>query len=239
MKLSVSRSLFTDSLLSPASKLSDNVYLLFEGNNFVKTLVSSLDGAVHLLSKIPCNVSDVRGGCIIPECKTFLRLFAGTSEDTINLEINSNAIEYNGEGISFKYHLLDESYLTNKKSISEEKVNNLSFDTTFSFSKKSFSDIIKHHSILPDAEKLYFFTKNGEVFAKIGDDQKSSTNEITTNISPNFDGDPLIGNLPINIQHVLLMLFVGDKITVKVNHQLNVFKFYTDSVYYIVSGLVK
>lgn len=244
MKLTFQKKTFVDNLLGPVSKLSDNLLLEFkekDKGHSAKTLVTSADNSVILLSNVDCSVANPFR-CVIPDCKTFLRLFSGIEQETINLEVDSNVIKYKDKSFSFKYHLLDESYIVNKKSINEDRLANLSFDTTFEVTKAVLSDIVKYNSIVPDAEKLYFFTDGTSVSAKLGDEQKTNTNEIVTEISESFEGIGLSGTFPINIQNLLLFSFAGDnagKIKVSINHQLKVFKFTNSALTYIVSGLVR
>ena len=166
-------------------------------------------------------------------------MFSGIDEDNITLDIESNVIKYSSPTISFKYHLLDDSYINNKKAISEEKLSQIAFDTTFDLQKSKLSDILKFNSIVPDAEKLYFYTKDGKVFAKLGDEQKCNTNEINIEISESFDGEALSESIPINIQNILLLSFNSEVISIKINQKLKVFKFETPLTEYIISGLVK
>jgi len=242
MKLTFQKKPFVDNLLGPVSKLSDNLLLEFKEKDsgyLAKTLVTSADNSVILLSNIECSAANPFR-CVIPDCKTFLRLFAGIEQDTINLEVDSNVIKYKDKSFSFKYHLLDESYIVNKKSINEDRLSNLTFDTTFNITKSVLSDIVKYNSIVPDAEKLYFFTEDSGVKAKLGDEQKTNTNEIVTEISEEYEGQALGGTFPINIQNILLFSFSSDtNIKVSINHQLKVFKFATSNLTYIVSGLVR
>ncbi len=244
MKLTFQKKTFVDNLLGPVSKLSDNLLLDFKEKDkgySAKTLVTSADNSVILLSNVDCSVANPFR-CVIPDCKTFLRLFSGIEQENINLELDSNVIKYKDKSFSFKYHLLDESYIVNKKSINEDRLANLSFDTTFEVTKAVLSDIVKYNSIVPDAEKLYFFTDGTSVSAKLGDEQKTNTNEIVTEISESFEGIGLSGTFPINIQNLLLFSFAGDnagKIKVSINHQLKVFKFTNSALTYIVSGLVR
>lgn len=242
MTFSVNKNNFINNILGPVSKLSDNLSLSFKRNSengfLAKTLVTSPDNAVILLGSVPCNVSE-ETSCVIPDCKTFLRLFSGITSDQLQLKIESNSITYNQNNFSFRYHLLDESYVSNKKSISEEKISQLTYDTDFVITKQTFSDIIKYNSIIPDAEKLYFFTKGEKVFAKIGDEQKTSTNEIELEVSNCFSGNSIKEMFPVNILNVLLFSFSSDTISVSINHTLKVFKFEIPNLKYVVSGLVK
>ena len=242
MKLVINKSQFVESILAPVSKLADNLLLDFttsETNGmFAKTFISSADNSMILMAKIPCKADD-HYKCVIPDCKTFLRLFSGVEKENITLDIDTNVIKYKDGSFSFKYHLLDESYIVNKKSISEEKINGLEFDTTFTITKQKLSEIIKFNSIVPDAEKLYFLTDGNKVFAKLGDEQKSNTNEIVTELTNCFQGQSLTESFPINIQNILLFSFCSDEIEISVNQQLKVFQFKTPNLKYIVSGLVK
>lgn len=244
MKLQLNKNLFVNHLLGPVSKLSDNLLLDFQSSSYkagwaAKTIVSSADNSTILLGDVPCTVDDPFK-CVIPDCKTFLRLFSGIDEEQIQLTIDSNVVKYKQGSFSFKYHLLDESYVVNKKSLSEEKIKALTFDTSFVMTKQKLSEIIKFNSIVPDAEKLYFITDGTKVLAKLGDELKTNTNEIVTEVSHGeYEGKPLLDKFPINIQNVLLFSFGNEEITVKINHSLKVFKFETENLSYIVSGLVK
>jgi hypothetical protein len=242
MNLSLNKNTFVNYLLNPVSKLADNLLLEFdtEGSKpLAKTLVSSSDNSVILLSNIECEVSKPTK-CVIPDCKTFLRLFSNIENDKVVLLINDNSIQYKQpNGFSFKYHLLDESYIINKKSINESKLNDLNFDTKFVLTKQKLSEIIKFNSIVPDAEKLYFFSEKKSIAVKLGDEQKANTNEIVTEVASCFEGEALKEPIPIHIQNILLFSFAEDTIEVSINQSLKVFKFETKSLKYIVSGLVK
>jgi len=242
MKITFDKNSFLNNLLTPVSKISDNLLLDFhkvtESTWEAKTLVSSSDNQTILMGKMNCVVSEPLQ-CIIPDCKTFLRLFSGIEEEKITLEIDVNVIKYSNGTLSFKYHLLDESYIVNKKSVSESKLNALTYDTEFKLTKQKFAEIIKYNSIIPDAEKLYFVTNGKQVSFKISDEVKCNMNEITSVASNTFEGNPLTGSFPINIKNILLFNFNTDEINVKINQTLKVFRFDTPSLVYIVSGLVK
>ena len=244
MKLHLNKEIFVNNLLSPVSKLSDNMLLTFQPSDYksgwsAKTIVNSIDNSVILIGDVPCVIEEEEFKCVIPECKTFLRLFSGIYKEQIVLDVESNVIKYKDGSFSFKYHLLDESYVVSKKSISEEKLKTLTYDTTFVMTKQKLSEIIKFNSIVPDAEKLYFVTENGKVLAKLGDELKTNTNEIVTQISDSYDGKLLADKFPVNIQNILLFSFSEDQIKVSINQTLKVFKFESPNLVYVVSGLVR
>jgi hypothetical protein len=237
MKIEVKQSTFVNNLLNPVSKLADNL-ALDVSNTEVRAFVSTPDNSLILSVCIPCK-AEKAFKCVIPECKTFLRLLSGITKDVLSINIEPNHIAYKDDLITFKYHLLDESYIVGKKTISEQKLNTIEFDTKIVVTRSKLSEIIKYNSIVPDAEKLYFFTEGDRVYAKLGDEQKSNVNEITTEVSSSFQGMPLIEKFPINIQSILLFAFSDEEITIHVNHKLKVFKFSGTLLNYFVMGLIK
>lgn len=242
MKFTVKKNSFLENLLIPASKLAENVCLNFvkEEQSLLKTIVSNADKSTILIVNVPCAIEE-SFRCVIPDCKTFLRLFSGitTEDEHITLEVADNVVKYNSLGFSFKFHLLDEFFLNDKKTINEEKINKIPLDTKFIITKEKFSEILKFNSIIPDAEKLYFYTKNGRVYSKLGDEQKANTNEICTDVSDKFEGKNLTESLPVNIQNLLLMNFAVNEIEISINQELKIFVFSTPHTKYVVSGLVK
>jgi hypothetical protein len=166
-------------------------------------------------------------------------LFSGIEEDNVTLEVDVNVIKYSHGAFSFKYHLLDESYIVNKKSISETKLNALTYDTEFTITRQKFAEIVKYNSIIPDAEKLYFITDGSSVLFKISDEVKCNMNEIVSSASEKFKGSPLTGSFPLNIKNILMFNFNSEEINIKINQSLKVFRFDAPNLTYIVSGLVK
>ena len=135
--------------------------------------------------------------------------------------------------------ILDEAYYAVKKGINADKLAAIKFDTEFQITKSKFQDLIKFNSIIPEAEKLYFYQVGKEIHAKVGDNQKVITNEISALVCESFTGSPLKEELPLNMQSILLMSFRQNDITVSINQQLKLFQFSTDFGKYIISGLVK
>lgn len=243
MKLFLNKNAFIDYFLNPVSKISDNLFISFvdieNSDTFtLKSKASTPDGSFNLFSEMVCKVKNPTS-CIIPDCKTFLRLFSGIEDDNVVLNVDSNSISYEQNKFSFKYYLLDESYFKNKKTLSEEKINSLHYDTEFDIKKNKISELSKFHSIIPDAEKLYIYSDNNGISAKIGDEQKTNINEVTIDIADSYKGANLHEKIPINIQHLLLFSFNCDTVTVKINHSMKVFKFETPNLKYVLSGLVK
>jgi len=241
MKLTVSKNSFLNYLVTPVSKIAEHLPISFckeQNQSYIKSITNSNDNSVIFLSKVEASVENP-SSIIIPDCKTFLRLLSNIETPNLILNFTSNCIEYKNDSLEFKYHLLDESYFSTKKSISEEKLSQIPFDTNFLLPKTKLTEIIKFNTIIPEAEKLYFFTKGGKVYTKIGDEQKLNTNQISFEVANSFKGNETESLFPINIQNLLLFSFVEDQINVSINQSLKIFKFETNNISYIVSGLVK
>jgi hypothetical protein len=242
MKIKINKDAFVDYLVGPASKIADNLLLTTTTNNgeqFLKTLTYSSDNSVILQTKIPYSGDNIEK-LFIPEVKTFIRLLANLNEETLSFEIGSNFISYNGKDLNFKYHLLDEAFFSNKKTISEEKINSITYDTTFTTTKNKFSDLLKYNSIIPDAEKLYFIQKSNSIIGKLGDDQKPNINEIETELASIIEGKKLEQSMPVSIQSIIMLTFFQNhSVVVRLNQELKIFKFECGPVEYIISGLVK
>lgn len=242
MKFTVKKTDFLNFILTPASKLADNLTLTLQktDDDSIKTIKSLIVSANSLICKAEtkCNASE-ETNLIIPDCKSFARLVTSISDDIVNFEVTENCLIFLNKDFNFKYYLLDESYTSTKKSLSEEKINNLEFHTNFKLSKAKFSEIVKYNSILPDAEKIYFFTDTKSVFIKLGDEQRTNLNELTLQISQEFSGQALTEKIPIGIENLLLFSFVEDEFLVSVNHALKILKFQSNNLSYIISGLVK
>ena len=241
MVLNLNKNNFVSWILNPATKLTEHLSLSFETKedlNYVKTLTNSSDNSVIFLGKAPIKGNHFKP-LIIPDCKTFLRLLANIEEENLSLNVDTNSISYEGKSINFKYHLLDESYFSNKKSISESKVNELKFDTSFLLTKTKLNEILKFNTIIPEAEKVYFFTKDSKIFAKIGDEQKTNTNHIVIEVGACSNKTVVDQNIPLNIQNLLLFSFTEEQIDVQLNTQLKIFKFSNANTSYVVSALVK
>jgi hypothetical protein len=242
MNLTLKKDEFINLVLSPASKLTDNLLLFSEtqnGQQLLKTLTTSSDNTAVLLTECLFKGTGF-SKLIIPEIKTFLRLFSNIDKEEVTLAINDNQIVYKDDKITFKYFLLDEEYYTSKKSLNEDKINALKYNTTFTITKQSFAEIIKYNAIIPEAEKLYLFTDDNKVYAQLGDKQKPNINEITTAISQNYQGESLTEAIPLNIQTLLLLSFANiEYIDIAINVELKVVKFSSNNLKYILSGLVK
>lgn len=242
MQLILTKNDLLSFVLNPASKLTENVVLDFcSEKSLIKTLITSSDNSVICKASVKGQFSKDLRKLIIPDCKSFVRLVTSIPKENLVFEITENSINYSSPEFSFKYYLLDESYITAKKSLSEEKINSLKYQSNFSLTKIKLNEIIKFNSILPEAEKLYFFTHNKEnvIYAKLGDEQKINLNELTIEVSSDFQGPSLTEKFPINIQNLLLFSFTEETLKAHLNHELKILKIESDNLCYIVSGLVK
>jgi hypothetical protein len=239
MTIKIDKKIFLDSFLIPISKLTDNVTIDFKVKE-ISTIVSSADNSVVLICNAPCDIEGDPIKCIIPDCKSFVRLVNTIEENEPVFVITDNKIVYKHKLISFKYHLLDEVYSISKKGLNENKLKSVEYDTEFTISKKQFSELLRLNTIIPDSEKMYFHTEDSSVFCRLADDQKANINEVRIEVSNKFTGKPLPeSTFVINSQSLILTTFTNEHIKANVNHELKIFKFQTQFTCYMIFGLVK
>ena len=102
MTLTIEKTSFLENILTPVSKIAENLQLSFQSdgsNVYIKTIVTSSDNSIVFSAKIPCTTNELNS-FVIPDCKTFMRLFSGITEEKITLQINNNSITHKSNELS-------------------------------------------------------------------------------------------------------------------------------------------
>ncbi len=95
---------FLDSL----SKISESAIITVDREK-VSSLVSSPDSTLILHAQVSME-SGFYDTLNIPDVKKLTRIIDTVGGTDLSLSINSNNIEYKGNGLKFKYHLFDEGF---------------------------------------------------------------------------------------------------------------------------------
>lgn len=241
--LSFKKESFIQKFLLPISKLADNVSISFNDEE-VFTTCASQDGSIVLLATFKADTA-VKGipRINLPDVKKFIRLIDCVDLDTIALSIKDNHLNYETPSQRFNYYLLEDSYMQ-RCPVNPDKINKLKYDTGFILSNDKFNDVLKGSSIATDSDKLYFYTKDGQVFAELNDYERQNINNITYLVADKFVGEPIKNTLPLNLENIRLL--AGTKcseFTVKINNELKVTLFQIEeeniTIKFIISALVK
>lgn len=230
---------FLDSL----SKVSESAIITVDRDKML-SLVASTDNTLILCAEYE-TPSSFHTTLNIPDIKKLTRVLDTIDDSDINLVINSNNIEYRGNGVKFKYHLFDEGFLT-KPGLNLEKINNFQYDISFNVDRNILNQIFKGSVFASETNKVYFYTEQkgeGESYrlmAELTDRSRHNTDNFTLCIG--FI-DQELTPIPINFDNVRLLNNISGEFTVRVNKEYGVVVFEQVAqdikLKYIVSSLTQ
>ena len=242
-KITLNKDIFIQKFLQPISKVADNVRIVLK-DSVLTAVCNSQDSSTILFTTLLIEDSEDNFFNInLPDIKKFVRLLDCIDESNITLSLESNRLFYTTKAINFNYYLLEDSFMQ-KCPINPDKINSLKFDTKFVLSNIKLNEVLKGSSIATDSDKLYFYTKNDNVYAELNDFERQNINNITYLVSDEFTGTPIKNALPLNFENVrLLSGLKAENLTVSINNELKITLFEnSDSrsvTKFIISGLVK
>ena len=234
---------FLQRFLIPVSKLTDNAVITIIDDE-VNSVCASTDGSVVLLASLKLTNGSCNNARLnLPDVKKFIRLLDCIEENNILLEFKNNHLRHNTSNFKFNYHLFEDSYMQ-RCPVNQDKIKALKYDSTFLLTTNKFNDILKASSIATDSDKLYFYTRDNEVYAELNDYERQNINSITYKISDKFVGEPIKNVLPLNLESIrLLSGLKADTFVVKINNALKVtlFEIISDNINikFVISALVK
>ena len=224
-------------LLDAISKISDSAIVDVKEDK-ITSLVSSIDNTLVLYSEygVPSTFEDTLN---IPDIKKLARVLDTIETEEIDLQINSNNIEYTGSDVKFKYHLFEEGFLTNPN-LNLEKINKFKFDIEFNLSKLTLQQIFKGSTFTSETNKIYFYTENGQLMAELTDRARHNTDNFSLCLGDtNFTLDPI----PVNFDNIRLLSIINNEFIVKINTEYGVVVFEIEAnnikLKYIISALTQ
>ena len=183
--------------------------------------------------------SDFEDSINIPDLKKLSRVIDTIPSNDIEFKVNSNNLEYKGNGIKFKYHLFEEGFLS-KPNLNLDKINSFEFDIKFSIDKNILNQIFKGSTFASETNKIYFYTENGQLMAELTDRARHNTDNFTLTLQQaNFELKPT----PINFDNIRLLTNISNSFAVKINTQFGVVVFDNSlnniKLKYIISSLTQ
>lgn len=241
--LSVNKESFVQKFLLPISKLTDNVSITIDGSNIFATCASQ-DGSVVLLANYKTDIEIKSIPRInLPDVKKFVRLLDCIEVSDIVLTINDNCLKYTTPSFKFNYFLLEDNYMQ-RCPVNPDKINSLKYDTAFILPITKFNEVLKGSSIATDSDKIYFYTKDGNVYCELNDLERQNINNITYLVTDKYVGENIKTTLPLNLENIRLLAGTKcNEFTVKINNELKVTLFQIEekdiNIKFIISALVK
>ena len=222
---------FLDSL----SKISESAIITVDREK-VSSLVSSPDSTLILHAQVNME-SGFYDTLNIPDVKKLTRIIDTVGGTDLSLSINSNNIEYKGNGLKFKYHLFDEGFLT-KPSLNLDKINAFTYNIEFDLTKDTLQKIFKGATFASETNKIYFYAEDGKLMAELTDKSRHNTDNFGLQVA---DVDFELNPIPVNFDNVRLLTNISDVFNVRINTEFGVVVFETEAagikLKYIISSL--
>jgi hypothetical protein len=186
---------FCNNFLTPISRLSDLAILTVKTNE------------IYSLNKTPDNNSILYAKCEnisldgsdsvllnVPDVKKFVKAFDCINDESFDIKINSNNLEYKSPKIKFKYHLLEDGIIS-PVGLSLSKIQSFDFDVEFKVPINVFQDLLKS-STFNNSEKIYFYSENGEIHCELTDKSKHNVDSFSTVLAETYQGVAMTKPMP-------------------------------------------
>lgn len=231
---------FLDSL----SKISESAIVQLDSDK-TTSLVASTDNTLILHAEYAAG-TDFTSTLNVPDVKKLTNVLKTVGfDDEIDLTVNSNNLEYKGNGVKFKYHLFDEGFLS-KPGLNIDKINAFEFDMDFKVDANILNQIFKGAVFASETNKLYFYTEENQggegyrLMAELTDRARHNTDNFTMCIGK---VDVELEPIPVNFDNIRLLNNISGEFTVRVNKDFGVVVFEQAAedikLKYIVSSLTQ
>jgi hypothetical protein len=238
-----------EKILFPVNRLTESC-VLKTNKDSIYTVCSSIDNSVILYAKtkLPIEIQDLKLNLI--NIKKFLTGLECLGEGgTFELIHKNNHLtckssnEVTKENTHFKYHLVDDNIIK-ESTINIETIAKLKFNTIFEISAQKVRQIMSAYSFVNEVNKIYFYTKEDQVYAEIDDKTLQNVDNVSMLVSNQFEGEAISNPLSIKIEIFKSLATFKNNITVKINNEYKVFIFQikdeqNTELKYIISALVK
>lgn len=162
----------------------------------------------------------------IPDCKKLARALKQIDGDSVELTHTSNALKYSSKQTRFTYHLYDSDFLKRPK-INPDKVKAFQYDVTIDIKKEDIKTLLKNASFSDQANKLYIYTEDDNLYGEITDKKRANTDSISLLISNNVTAT--IESIIIKLDNIQLLYLCSDDIKLKINTKLRLLSFEFES----------
>jgi hypothetical protein len=190
---------FIQKFLTPISRINELCTLTVQKNN-IYNLNRTADTNFSLYSV--CSDVETEGveenvNLSFADVKKLIKVLDCLSENSLNLFLNKNNVEYNDKGTKFRFHLINDN-IVKSPNYNIDKINALQFDTEFKLTNTIHSHLIKSSTFITDSNKIYISTENGCVMAELTDKSKNNIDSYSVKISDFYGGDSITKPVSFN-----------------------------------------
>lgn len=127
------------------------------------------------------------------DLKKLIRVFNCIKQDTFDLGINKNAsvLSHKSPSLSFKLHLVDDDIINKPDDSALEKIMRLTFDNEFVLTRDVTREVVKANTSTSDDNKVYFYTKDGVVYAELTDMSMQDVDSIAFKVADSYIGEDI------------------------------------------------
>lgn len=220
---------FINNFLSPIGKLTENTVIKVRPTELF-SLSTSSDGTLIVTCSMK-QQNDVQETVYlnIPDINKLVKVLSCIADDSVELQYNNNNIEYKSKNVGFKYHLLEDGIIE-PPSVDINKIKNIDFSFRFEVSSNTINQLVKGSTFTTDTNKIYFYTKDSQVYASLTDKQRHNVDSFTQQVAESYSGDQLTKELALSFETIRIVSSIRfDKLTININPELNVFLFKIDT----------
>tara|TARA_R100000329_G_C7615471_1_gene218479 strand:+ start:2170 stop:2904 length:735 start_codon:yes stop_codon:yes gene_type:complete len=244
MKLKIpNKTEFVNRFLNQISKINTACVLKITEKG-ISSLLTAADNTLILFSRYNADLGvDKNINLNIPDLNRLSKMIQCIPGDSIELDVYDSVIKFESKDVRFNYYLLDDGIIETPP-LSEQKIKEIEYNTNFKLPYETLIGLIKSSSFVVDIHKVYFFTKEGAIYAEVNDKKRQNIDNICLKLSDNYNGDQITTPLPMSLETIRLLGSArSENIDVLINNKLNVMMFGVNNndikLTYIVSGLVK
>lgn len=244
MKVTIDKKVLINKFIAPVSNVAERCVISLYPDH-IQTLVAPVDGnpILYAYVKTTCDLGDESEVTLnVPNLNRLKKILDCIPSEEIELDLDSNSIQYSSPNMRFKYHLLEDGVIE-KAPVRVEKIKELQFNSDFVIDKSKVSEIMRATSLSVDTKKIYFYTKDGNVYAELTDRELANTDSISYLINTEFSGEEIKPQIIMDMEIFKMFYGLKQDIIAKVNTKTKVLMFkFEDTDYklqYIVAPLKK
>ena len=172
MKLKIAnKTEFVNRFLNQLSKINTACALKVTGTS-ITSLLTAADNTLILFSRYNTKFDIDRDiNLNIPDLNRLSKMIQCIPGEDITLDVYDSVIKYESKDVRFQYYLLDDGIIETPP-LSEEKIKAIEYNTNFELAYESLVGLIKSSSFVVDIHKVYFYTKDGSMYAEVNDKKR-------------------------------------------------------------------
>jgi hypothetical protein len=156
-------------------KINDTAIIVVDENQMT-SLVGTPDNVTVTYGILPC-VTNFKGFLNISSISKLLKALEQINEESYNVNVTNNYIEYKSPSLRFKYHLLENGIIS-QPAINIKKVLEFAFNVNFKVSAEKFTSIVKFSSFSSDSNKIYLSSDGFKVLAELTDKARDNVDSF-------------------------------------------------------------